>query len=130
MRRVAIVLVALFAGAALSAQAPQAPDRTRPPAIGPAPTLKLPAIAKRQLSSGLPVWIVESHEVPVVQINLVVRSGSADDPAGQFGIASLVAAMLTEGAGNRAALEIADAVDFLGADLSATSGFDSTAVRL
>jgi hypothetical protein len=38
--------------------------------------------------------------------------------------------MLTEGAGSRSALEIADAVDFLGADLNASSGIDSSAVRL
>ena len=46
-------------------------------------------------------------------------SGSADDPAGKYGVASLTAAMLTEGAGSRTSLEIADAIDFLGADLSA-----------
>ena len=38
--------------------------------------------------------------------------------------------MLEEGAGNRSALEIADAIDYLGADLSSGSGIDSTAVRL
>jgi hypothetical protein len=31
------------------------------------------------------VWIVESHEVPLVQVNLVVQAGSGDDPAGKFG---------------------------------------------
>src|SRR5262245_52793856 len=108
----------------------QAPDRAKPPALGPAPTLKLPQIQKRQLANGLPVWIVELHEVPVVQVNLIVLSGSADDPAGKYGIASLTAAMLTEGAGSRGALEIADAVDFLGADLTATSGIDSSSIRL
>jgi zinc protease len=57
-------------------------------------------------------------------------TGTADDPAGKYGIASLTTAMLTEGAGSRGALEIADAVDFLGADLAATSGIDSSAIRL
>src|SRR5262245_60251787 len=108
----------------------QAPDRAKPPALGPAPTLKLPQIQKRQLANGLPVWIVELHEVPVVQVNLIVISGSADDPAGKFGVASLTAAMLTNGAGSRGALEIADAIDFLGADLTATSGIDSSSIRL
>jgi predicted Zn-dependent peptidase len=108
----------------------QAPDRTKAPAVGPAPALKLPEIQKRQLSNGLPVWIVELHEVPVAQINLVVLSGTADDPPGKYGIASLAAAMLTEGAGSRSSLEIADAIDFLGADLSAGAAIDSSAVRL
>ena len=108
----------------------QAPDRSKPPAPGRPPALNLPSIQKRQLSNGLPVWIVELHEVPVAQVNLVVFSGSADDPAGKFGVANLTASMLEEGAGPRSALEIADAVDFLGADLGTSSATDSSAVRL
>ena len=108
----------------------QAPDRSRIPAAGPPPPVQLPTIQKRQLSNGLAVWLVELHEVPVAQINLVVLRGSADDPAGKFGVATLTAAMLQEGAGSRSSLELADAVDFLGADLSTTAGFDSSAVRL
>src|SRR5205085_1428207 len=86
--------------------AQQAPDRSRAPETGPPPALKLPAIQKRQLSNGLTVWIVELHEVPVVQLNLVVLGGSGDDPAGKFGVANLTASMLLEGAGSRSALEI------------------------
>src|ERR1044072_1539631 len=101
--------------AATSLVSAQAPDRSKPPQSGAPPVLKLPAIQKRMLSNGLPVWIVEHHGVPVVQVNLVVLSGTGDDPAGKFGIASLTASLLTEGAGSRSALQIADAVDFLGA---------------
>jgi zinc protease len=122
-------IVFVFA-ACVAVSAQQTPDRSRPPQPGAPPTLQLPTIQKRQLANGLPVWLVELHEVPVAQVNLVVLSGSTDDPPGKFGIASLTAAMLEEGAGSRAALEIADAVDFLGADLSPASGIDSTAVRL
>ncbi|HEX7797139.1 MAG TPA: insulinase family protein, partial [Vicinamibacterales bacterium] len=122
-----VSLVLVLAGVGLLAQAP---DRSKPPALGPAPTLKLPQIQKRQLANGLPVWIVELHEVPVVQVNLVVLSGTAEDPAGKYGIASLTTAMLTNGAGSRNALEIADAIDFLGADLNAVSGIDASTIRL
>jgi predicted Zn-dependent peptidase len=108
----------------------QAPDRTRPPQAGPPPAVQLPTIQKRQLSNGLPVWLVEAHEVPVAQVNLVVVRGSADDPAGKFGLATLTASMLLEGAGARSSLDLADAVDFLGADLTAAAGIDSSAVRL
>jgi predicted Zn-dependent peptidase len=124
------VLTALGLSLAVSLSAQQAPDRSHPPASGAVPELKLPAIQKRQLSNGLPVWIVELHEVPVAQINLVVLSGSAADAPRRFGIANLTAAMLEQGAGARSALDVADAVDYLGADLTATSGSDSSAVRL
>jgi len=125
-RRVVVVVLAL--SATLAAQ--ERPDRSRPPALGPAARLTLPDIQKRTLSNGLPVWVVESHEVPLVQVSLVVHAGSADDPAGEFGLASLTAAMLDEGAGTRSALEVADAAEFLGANLSTTSSFDASAVRL
>ena len=127
MNKVIFAFVLSFAVVGLSAQAP---DRSKPPVVGPAPALKLPDIQKRQLSNGLPVWIVELHEVPVAQVNLVVRDGTARDPVNQFGVASLMTAMLAEGAGSRSGLELADAVDFLGADLGASAGFDSMAVRL
>jgi len=68
--------------------------------------------------------------VPLAQINLIVRSGSAADPIGKFGVGSLAAAMLDEGAGTRSALELADALEFLGANLSTTSSFDYSAVRM
>jgi predicted Zn-dependent peptidase len=121
-------LIASALAATVVAQQP--PDRTHPPQPGPPAPLTLPAIQKQKLSNGLPVWVVETHEVPVAQINLVVTSGTANDPPGKFGVASLTAAMLEEGAGGRSALELADAIDFLGADLGATSAVDSSAVRL
>jgi predicted Zn-dependent peptidase len=123
----AAVIALVTAGALPGAQTP---DRTKPPVPGEAPALKLPAIQKRQLKNGLPVWLVELHEVPVVQINLVVLSGSADDPAGKYGVAALTAAMLSEGAGSRSSLELADAIDFLGASLGTSGGIDASAVRL
>ena len=112
------------------AGARQAPDRSKAPAPGPAPALKLPPIEKRTLTNGLPVWIVEMHEVPVVDVSVVVKSGAAADPAGKYGLASFTAAMLDEGAGKCNALDLADAVEFLGASLTTGSSFDSSVMNL
>jgi predicted Zn-dependent peptidase len=131
-----IVAAAAFLGLVLGSASPgsvvgaQAPDRRKPPVPGPAPGLKLPSIQKQRLSNGLPVWLVELHEVPVVQLSLVVRSGSSDDPPGRYGIASLTAAMLREGAGDRSALELAEAIEFLGADFTTASTFDAMSIRV
>src|SRR5712691_5044333 len=97
MRIRLIALVAALSSGALIAQ--QAPDRTHPPQPGPPAPLQPPTIQKQRLSNGLPVWIVEMHKVPVAQINLVLFGGTANDPPGKFGVASLTAAMLEEGAG-------------------------------
>jgi predicted Zn-dependent peptidase len=127
---VRIIVAAVLLGVVTVTAQQTPPDRSKPPAIGTAPALNLPAIQKRTLTNGLAVWFVELHEVPLVQVNLVVLAGSADDPSGKFGVASLTAAMLDEGAGSRSALEISDEVEFLGATLSTTSSFDASAVRL
>src|SRR4051794_11513011 len=129
-KRILLVLVLCCSALVAFPVAQQRPDRSKPPALGPAPAMKLPPIQKRMLSNGLPVWVVEAHKVPLVQVNLVVMAGSGDDPAGKFGVASLTAAMLDEGAGGRSSLEIADAADFLGADLVTTASSDASAVRL
>lgn len=121
-------LLALLLPALLDAQ--QVANRTQPPALGPPAELVLPQAEEHRLANGLRVWLVESSEVPLVQLNLVVHAGSGSDPSGEFGIASLTAAMLDEGAGERTALEIADAVEFLGAELATLSSFDAAAVHL
>lgn len=126
MTRACLVLVCVLCTAIVTAQKP---DRTAPPRPGAPPALKLPPVQKHKLSNGLSVWVVEQHEVPVAQINMILRAGSAVDPAGKFGVASMTAAMLDEGAGTRSALELADAIEFLGANLSTTSTFDYSAIR-
>jgi zinc protease len=113
-----------------SVAAQQSPDRTKAPVPGPPPALKLPPIQKRTLANGLPVWIVEMHEVPVADITVIVKAGAGADPTGKFGLANFTAAMLDEGAGSRDALSIADAVDLLGASLTTGSSFDVSTVRL
>jgi predicted Zn-dependent peptidase len=74
--------------------------------------------------------MVEMHETPVIELAMIVNSGAATDPAGQFGVAHFTAEMLDEGAGSRSALELSDAVDFLGASLSTSSSFDASQIRL
>jgi zinc protease len=116
----------LFAGNAVA----QKPDRANPPRLGPPPALRLAAIQHFALKNGLPVVLVEKHDVPIVQINLLVNAGSTMDPEGKTGLASLVAAMMMEGAGTRNALQLADAIDYLGATITSTSGQHAMAVRL
>jgi zinc protease len=116
--------------AAVTVSAQQGPDRSKPPVPGPAPSLKLPPIQKSALGNGLPVWVVEMHEVPVVSLALVIKAGAAADPLGKYGLASFTAAMLDEGAGSRNALELSDAIEFLGASLATLSSYDSSSIRL
>lgn len=118
--------VVVLASGLLAQQA----DRSKPPAVGPAPSLKLPAITKRTLSNGLQIWVIGVHKVPTVHLELAIRTGVAADPPGKFGLASLTADMLDEGAGTRSALQISDDIDYLGASLETAAAPDATYVEL
>jgi zinc protease len=134
MRIVTLFVLALTAAIAgvstpLTAQQ-QVPDRSKAPVPGDPPALRLPPIQKRTLSNGLPVWVVETHEVPVANVTVIIKAGAAADPIGKYGLASFTSAMLDEGAGSRGALELADAIEFLGASISTGSSMDASTVRL
>ncbi|HEX6057389.1 MAG TPA: pitrilysin family protein [Gemmatimonadaceae bacterium] len=103
---------------------------TAPPVLAAPPALALPPIATRTLPNGLQVVVVEHRELPVADFALVVRTGAEADPADHAGLATLAASMLDEGTTTRSALEIADAVAWLGADLGTFGGFDESRVML
>jgi predicted Zn-dependent peptidase len=105
-------------------------DRTKKPEPQKTPALKLPSIQRAKLSNGLNIMLVEHHELPVVQFQLVFRSGSSLDPAGKSGVALLTAQMADEGTAKRDALTIADDLDFIGANLSVGSSDDATFASL
>ena len=110
---------------------PAAPGgRLVPPELAPPPTLTLPPISTRTLANGLQVVVVEQHELPVADFALSIRTGAEADPANRAGLATLTASMLDEGTTTRSALEIADAVAWLGADLGSFGGFDESRVML
>ena len=110
--------------------AAQPPDRSTPPELGPPPALQLPQIERFELVNGLEVVLLEKHEVPVVQLSAVIRAGSVDDPGLQPGLAQIVAEMLDEGAGDLGALELADAIEYLGAELETWSDHHAMGVDL
>jgi zinc protease len=125
-----LVLTVLVGTMLVQLSMSQKPDRSTPPVPGPAPAFSVPDIQKFTLTNGLPVFLLEKHQVPLVQINLLVRAGTAMDPAGKSGLANMTATMMMEGAGSRDALTLADAIDYLGARVTSTAGQHAMAVRL
>lgn len=85
---------------------------------------------RRVLPSGLTVLHAERHNLPIVKVTLLVRAGSAREPARLAGLANLTARLLTDGTSNRTAEEISREIEFLGADLSASAGSDYSTVKL
>src|SRR5262249_30368502 len=71
--------------------------RQHQPVAGPPRPFRLPPIKPFSLRTGLKVYLVENHALPLVSMDLSFDGGSAVDPPGKDGLASVCMAMLTEG---------------------------------
>jgi zinc protease len=107
------------------ALAPEA-DRVPLPAAGPEPQLSTPAVSEQRLPNGLRVLVAPRHNVPLTSVQLSFGVGSAADPIGKAGVASLTAALISEGTSMKSAPQIATQIESLGAQLSATANADFT----
>ncbi len=98
------------------------------PALNPQP--RLPAIQRATLANGMRVLLAERHDMPLVQMTLLMPPGFAADRGGAAGTASLAAEMLDEGTRRRDALAISAELEALGARLGTGCGPDAVAVTL
>jgi predicted Zn-dependent peptidase len=101
-----------------------------PPAGAPRP-FEFPNATEKTLPNGLRVFVVTDHSEPAVAARLLIMSaGGVKDPSGEPGVAAMTANLLTQGTGKRSAKDIAEAIDFVGGSLNASSGKDATTVTL
>src|SRR6202035_4142560 len=93
-----------------------------------AQTLHLPPHEKVVLKNGLTVLLLEKHGVPLVNLYALVKTGSAADPAGEDGVASVTAGLLRKGTKKRTAQQFAADLDYIGGEFEAEAGPDFTAI--
>lgn len=96
------------------------------PAAAAAPAA--PAAVRATLPNGLTVILQPSSRLPLVDFQVVVRAGAVNDPVGKDGLAHLTAELLTQGAGKRSAKQLADDIEFVGGDLTASAGAEAFTV--
>jgi zinc protease len=113
-----------------SQPAPAVVDRSRLPPLRPVPRFSFPAISKSTLANGLGVWTAHHPQVPMVGLVLLVRTGSANDPAGSEGLAAITADMLDEGTGSRSAIDVHQDIARIGAQFDSDIGADAMLVSL
>ena len=117
-----IVLIAA-APAVVCAQSTGWPSERPPRPLEPQP-VTFAHYELKTLPNGLTVVVVRQTEQPVISVRMLIRAGSAQDPAGKPGMASMVAALLDQGTTTRSASDIADAIDFMGGGLGLGAGTD------
>ncbi len=101
----------------------QTPPIDPPP---PGPVLPLPLAQPQEalLPNGLRLVVIEQHRQPVLSVRLSMPAGHAFDPQGKEGLADIYAALLTRGAGQRSAREMATTVENIGGTMGAAAGPD------
>jgi len=87
-------------------------------------------VSKKHLPNGLLVLNSEKHALPIVMLTLLIKAGQINEPADKAGLAHLTAELLTEGTKHRTALEISEAIEFIGASLDASVERDYTTISL
>jgi zinc protease len=105
-------------------------DRTKLPATGAPPSLKLPAPSRARLSNGLEIVVVERHSAPVVDFTLMADAGFAADAQAKPGTARLAMLMIQEGTKTRTSPEISDRAESLGSPLAVGSTLDRSFLNM
>lgn len=124
------VIVCVEPAGDLNADEAKKIDRTKRPDLGPVPRLGLPSFEQRALSNGLRVLVAEHHELPLVQLNLIIPAGWQADPAGKSGLSSLASDLLDEGTKKRTALQVSQDLKALGTNMNTSSSFVGSFVSL
>jgi zinc protease len=103
-------------------------DRTLMPEAAPEPGFTPPTPSRTTLANGLSVLVVERPDLPMVAFGLVMRTGSASDPANQPGLTNMAVTMLQEGTSSRSSQQISDEMERMGSDIHTHAGREHTMV--
>lgn len=79
---------------------------------------------------GTRVYFIETHALPIVDVQISFLAGAAFDPPALAGVASMTASLLDQGAGDRNEKEVAETLADIGAQMSSGAGMDSASVSL
>lgn len=102
------------------------PEKVYPPPPPPAEPrpVNFPAIVRDELPNKMGIIVVENHEVPLVNVQVVMKAGTVYDEL----TASMTSDMLSEGTKKRSKEKIDAAIEQLGASINTGSGDDNAFV--
>ena len=80
--------------------------------------------------NGMTVLIVDQPSLPIVTVSVLMKAGAVYDPDAKAGLSYMVADMLDEGTKTRSAVQLAEQIEFIGGELTAQGGEDSTTATL
>lgn len=110
-----------------SAGLPKRPDQLRYPPL----QFDFPEVAVDRLANGARIYLKEDHELPLVNLSLMVEGGSIYDPLDKTGLSELFGqALATGGSGEMSADAVEAELEGMAAGLSVNSGFYGYTINL
>ncbi len=85
---------------------------------------KLPAYQKFTLKNGLTIYLMEQHEVPMVNVSVILPAGAIYDND-KAGLASITATSLKHGTKNYPKVKLDEELDFIGASVNTYASKES-----
>ncbi|MBS1742636.1 MAG: insulinase family protein [Bacteroidetes bacterium] len=107
-------------------------DRSKMPAVGAAPSIKVPAFWKKELPNGIKMIGTEYTELPIATISITIPGGhlaQAKDTS-KIGLANMVSNMLSEDTKNYTAEQLSVELQKIGASISVNNSFDGIVFTL
>jgi zinc protease len=82
--------------------------------------------------NGMVLLIQNQPSLPIITVNVLVKAGAIYDPDAKAGLAYMTAGMLEEGTKTRSATQLAQEIEFLGAEFNAktTNDFATATLRV
>jgi len=82
--------------------------------------------------SGMTLLIQDQPSLPIITVNVLIKAGAVHDPDAKAGLAYMTAGMLEEGTKTRSATQLAQEIEFLGAEFNAkaTNDFATATLRV
>ncbi|MEO8771392.1 MAG: pitrilysin family protein [Ferruginibacter sp.] len=101
-------------------------DRTKTPAVGPNPVIKVPAFWKKTLANGVKVIGSEYTELPIINFSISIPGGqlAKEIDTSKLGLADMVGEMLNEDTKNHTAEQMAIELQKIGSSISVNSSLD------
>ena len=102
-------------------------DRSKMPASGATPVLKMPTLWRRTLGS-LSVLGSQQTELPAVSLIITLPGGRRTEPAGKAGVANLTALMVRQGTRRLSGEQLSDELQRMGANIGLSADLYNTSV--
>jgi len=88
--------------------------------------IEVPEVRQVTLANGMRLFLLEDHELPLVNVSVMIRAGSIYEPAEKIGLASITGeVMRTGGTASRTGDEIDEELEAIAASVETSIGLNS-----